>query len=359
MSDPSHRSNRSDTSERFETSGAPSAPAGGAASAAGVAGAGGAGSARAPRLAWLDGELVPFDSLRVHLLSHSLARGSLVFDYMVVSHVEGRGPAVFRLGEHVARFVNSCALVGLPLAQDAAALERACIEAVRVNPDATVVKLNAYLPSLEVDVVPADDRVSVAALAYHPEQDILAHKNPPPAPAPAKLKLWVEKERRQRRPDIMHPHAKVSANYTSSVRAKWHAQRQGFDEILLLDEAGNLAESPTANLFLVDAGGALNTPPVEAVLPGVTRRSILALAEAEGLPVREGALHPRQLYAASEAFLTGSGAGVWPIAEVDRRTIGAACPGPVTQRLSRRLLEVKAGKDPEFLHWLHFVDVSP
>lgn len=311
---------------------------------------------RASRRAWLDGELVPFDALRVHVLSHSLARGSLVFDYMAVSHACARGPAIFRLADHVERFVNSCALVGLPLAQDAAALELACTLAVRANPDATVVKLNAYLPSLEVDVVPADDRVSVAALAYHPERDILTHKNPPPAPPPAVAKLCVEKQHRQRRPDIMHPHAKVSANYSGAVRAKWNARKSGFDDILLLDEAGRLAESPTANLFLVDESGALNTPPVEAVLPGVTRRSILALAEAEGIPARQGDLYPEQLFAASEAFLTGTGVGVWPISEVDGRPVGAACPGPLTRRLRRRFLEVKAGKAPEFLHWLHFVD---
>ncbi len=300
---------------------------------------------------------MPFDALRVHLLSHSLARGALVFDYMSVSHVRARGPAIFRLADHVERFVNSCALVGLPLEQGAAALEHACCEAVRANPDASVVKLNAYLPSLEVEVVPADGRVSVAALAYHPERDILAHKNPPPAPQPATAKLSVEQAHRQRRPDIMHPHAKVSANYAGAVRAKWNARQSGFDDILLLDEAGRLSESPTANLFLVDEQGALATPPVDAVLPGVTRRSILALAEAEGLRVREGELYPEQLFAASEAFLTGTGAGVWPIAEVDRRPIGTACPGPVTQRLRRRFIDAKAGKDPAFLHWLHFVDV--
>jgi branched-chain amino acid aminotransferase len=313
-------------------------------------------SAPAPdRRIWIDGEFVPWGAATVHVLSHSMARGSLVFDYMSV-HGTPRGPAIFRLADHVARFLTSCELVDLPLGHDAEQLANACIAAVRENPGARVVKLNAYLPSVEVDVVPVDDRVSVAAAAYDPRADVQQRKAEPPPRPPVSVRLWLEKERRQRRPDIMHPHAKVAANYASPMVAKWRARRRGYDEVLLLDEGGFLAEGPTTNFFLVDGEGTLRTPPEQSVLLGVTRRSILAIAEAEGRKVVEERLQPDALWVASEAFLTGTSAGVWPVASVDERPIGAACPGPVSQTLAARFRRITAGEDADFLHWLTFVD---
>jgi branched-chain amino acid aminotransferase len=307
------------------------------------------------RLIWLDGRLVPWGEVTVHVLSHSMARGSLVFDYMSV-HATARGPAIFRLGDHVARFLKSVELVGLPLAQGEAELRRACIEAVRANAGAKVVKLNAFLPSVEVDVVPVDDHVAVAAAAYDPWADVQLLKHAPPPRPPQTVRLWLEKERRQRRPDILHPHAKVAANYTSAMYAKWQARRRGYDEVLLVDAQGFLAEGPTTNFFLVDRDGALRTPPEHGVLLGVTRRSVIALAEAEGRKVFEEPLRPEALFSASEAFLTGTSAGVWPIASVDDRTVGGACPGPVSAALGARFRRVVAGEDADFVHWLTFVD---
>jgi branched-chain amino acid aminotransferase len=219
-----------------------------------------------------------------------------------------------------------------------------------------VVKLNAFLPSVEVDVVPVDDHVSVAAAAYDPWQDVQARKDVPPARPPKTVRLWLEKERRQRRPDILHPHAKVAGNYTSAMFAKWQARRRGFDEVLLVDAQGFLAEGPTTNYFLVDADGVLRTPPDDGVLLGVTRMSVIALAEAEGRKVFEEPLRPEALFAASEAFLTGTSAGVWPIASLDDRAIGGVCPGPVSEALGARFRRVVAGEDPAFVHWLSFVD---
>jgi branched-chain amino acid aminotransferase len=311
-----------------------------------------------PRQIWLDGRLVPWSEVTVHVLSHSMARGSLVFDYMSV-HETPRGPAIFRLGEHVARFLKSVELVGLPLAQSEAELRRACIAAVRANPGAKVVKLNAFLPSVEVDVVPVDDHVAVAAAAYDPWEDVQARKDVPPARPPRSVRLWLEKERRQRRPDILHPHAKVAANYTSAMYAKWQAKKRGYDEVLLVDERGFLAEGPTTNFFLVDADGALRTPPEQGVLLGVTRSSVISLAEAEGRKVLEEPLRPEALFDAAEAFLTGTSAGVWPIASVDGRALGSRCPGPVSEALGARFRRVVAGEDPAFAGWLTFVNEAP
>jgi branched-chain amino acid aminotransferase len=185
---------------------------------------------------------------------------------------------------------------------------------------------------------------------------VQAKKATPPARPPQTVRIWLEKERRQRRPDILHPHAKVAANYTSAMYAKWQARRRGYDEVLLVDAQGHLAEGPTTNFFLVDGDGALHTPPEHGVLLGVTRTSVIALAEAEGRKVIEAPLRPEALFAAAEAFLTGTSAGVWPIASVDDRAIGSVCPGPVSESLGARFRRAVAGEDAAFLHWLTFVD---
>lgn len=306
------------------------------------------------RRIWIDGTLVPWADATVHVLSHSHARGSMVFDYMSV-HETAEGPAIFRVDAHVARFLQSVALVGLPLEADAATLEDACAEVVRANPGARVVKLHAYIPSIEIDVVPLDERVVVAAAAYDPRADVLAFKTKPAPKSPETVRIWLEKERRQRRPDILHPHAKVAANYASPMAAKWQARRNGYDEVLLIDDQGNLAEGPTTNFFLVDEAGVLFTPPDESVLLGITRSSIVEIAGAEGRRVEEAPLHPDALFGASEAFLTGTSAGVWPIASVDERAIGSVCPGPVSTALGARFRRITAGKDDAFRHWLRLV----
>jgi branched-chain amino acid aminotransferase len=305
------------------------------------------------RRIWIDGRLVPWAEATVHVLSHSHQRGSLIFDYMSV-HATARGPAVFRLDDHVRRFGVSAELVGLPLRQDAAAIRAAILEAVRANPGAKAVKVSAYLASVEVDVVPVDEHVTLAVAAYDPVADILRPKGVP-ARGFAPLRVWVEKERRNRRPDIMPPQAKVAANYASPMAAKWAARKRGYGEILLVDEQGFVAEGPTSNVFLVDREGTLRTPPEDTVLLGVTRRSILDLAVAEGRKVVEERFRPEALFEAAEAFITGTTAGVWPIASVDDHPLPAA-PGPVSKALGEHFGRVTRGEDPAFVHWLTFVD---
>ena len=303
------------------------------------------------RRIWIDGELRPWSEATVHVLSHAIQRGSLVFDYMSV-HETARGPAIFRLPEHVERFLQSCRLMGLPLEQSARQIAEAIRVAVAANPGARAVKVSAYFASVEIDVVPVDDHVTVAIAAYDPKTDIAERLPKASPPRPAHLKLWIEKQTANRREDIVSPQAKVSANYASPMTAKRRAREQGYDEIVLVDEDGHLAEGPTTNLFVVDAAGDLLTPPSAKVLHGVTRSSVIELAKAEGIAFREVPLRPEALLAAGEAFLTGTTAGVWPVASVDGRALGRPCPGPVSSALRDRFQRVSSGEDPEFEHWL-------
>ncbi|MGH0034520.1 MAG: aminotransferase class IV [Myxococcota bacterium] len=312
----------------------------------------GAAAPASSRKIWMDGQLVPWADASVHLLSHSLQRGSLVFDYLSV-HETPRGAAAFRLDLHVERFLESCRLSALPIEEDAGQVFEAVLETLRANPGATAAKICAFLPSIEVDVVPLDARVSLAVAAYDPVEDVVKTKPRElwGARRPT-LKLWIEKERSQRRPDIIPAQAKVAANYESPMVAKWKARKQGYDEIVLVDSDGFLAEGPTTNVFLVESDGTVCTPPLANVLPGITRRSILELAKHDGIPVREQPLRPDALFDAAEVFLTGTSAGVWPVESVDGRAVGEATPGPVSARLREHFERVVSGRDPDFAHWL-------
>lgn len=303
------------------------------------------------RLIWVDGVLRPWAQVTVHVLAHSHQRGSLVFDYMSV-HQAPQGAAVFRLQPHVERFFHSCALMGLPVAQSPAFLMDAICETVRANPGAKAVKISAYFASVEIDVVPIDTHVTIAIAAYDPKADISDRLPRPSPPKPQHLRLWIEKERANRREDILSPQAKVSANYASPMTAKARARAAGYDEIVLVDEDGYVAEGPTTNLFLVNEAGELLTPAAEKVLHGVTRSSIIELAKAEGIPCHEAKIPPEALLAATEAFLTGTSAGVWPIESVDGAELGEVCPGPISARLRDRFVRASSGEDPDFAHWL-------
>jgi branched-chain amino acid aminotransferase len=219
------------------------------------------------------------------------------------------------------------------------------------------VKVSAYIPSVEIDVVPADDRVSVAIAAYDPEVDIAGRDPGEPRQTP-KLRLWIEKERRNRRHDILDPRAKAAGNYVSPMAAKWEARRRGYDDVLLIDEEGCIAEGPTTNVFFFDAKGALRTPSDRHVLLGVTRRSIIDLAKHEGLEVHEEAVLPEALLTASEAFLTGTTSGIAPVIAIDDRPIGDGGAGSKTMALRERFQKITHGGDPDFDHWLTYVEGS-
>lgn len=301
------------------------------------------------RRIWIDGRLVPWGDATVHVLSHSLQRGSLVFDYTSV-HQTPRGTAIFRLDDHLERFLRSVAIVGLPLAFGLDELRAASLEVARANPGANAFKICAYLPSVEVDVVPMDEHVAVAIAVYHSAKDIVLRKASPRPMAPT-LSLKIERVRRRIEAHVP-THAKASANYLGPMMAKWAARREGFDEVVLLDEHGLLAEAPTANVFLVDGDGALRTPTLDAVLAGVTRMSVIELARHEGIAVREESLPPEALHEATEVFLASSSVGVWPVASVDGHPVPGGAPGPVSKRLKERLDAICAGRDPAFEHWL-------
>ena len=305
------------------------------------------------RIIWRDGEFVAWRDATVHVLAQSLQRGSLAFDFLSV-HQAKRGVAMFRVRDHVERLLRTCRIVGLPISFDAEELVAACAETVRRNPGAKVVKISALIPSVEVELIPQDARVSVFIAAYDSQADIIA-KNPGEYRHRPELALKIEREKSARREDLVPPHAKVAANYTAAMTAKWRARQEGYDDVVLLDEAGFVTEAPTTNLFMVDADGALATPPASKVLLGITRDTVLALAPAAGFPCVERDIAAAELASAREVFLSGTSVGVWPVLMIDQKQVGDGGIGTATRKLRTKYAATVRGEEPDFEHWLHYV----
>ncbi len=309
------------------------------------------------RQIWRDGAFIPWGDATVHVLSQSLQRGTLAFDYMSV-HTTSAGPAIFRVSDHVARLLNTCEITGLQISYSKDALIDACASTVRANPGAKSVKISALVPSIEVELVAQDPTVSVYIAAYDMMADVVkphlaaGHK---PLHETRQVALKIERHYSNRREDIIPPQAKVAANYTSPMMAKIAARAEGFDDVLLLNEERLVAEAPTSNIFIVTSSGEILTPPADKVLLGITRDSVIQLAHALGLPCREQDLTEDDLDRADEVFLTATSVGVWPVVRIDQKTYGNGKPGPVTRQLQQKHRAVCAGEDEQFSHWLHYV----
>jgi branched-chain amino acid aminotransferase len=292
---------------------------------------------------WLDGALVAWNEATVSVLSHGIQRGALVFDVGVLRPGQAGKPVLFRPMEHVERFLRSAALVGLAVAPSAAELLAATVMTARASGvDSALVRWSAFVPTVEPDVVPRPGARASVAIAVIPPED-------PPVARPSVLRVHVPRDARKAGPEVFPPQAKVAASYLGPMLAKRAAQAAGFDEVVLLDREGHLAEAPTANVFVV-TGGRLRTPPLDRVLAGITRDSVLAIARAEGIAATEEPLTQEDLARADEAFLTASSMPVRPIVAVDGQPL-LGVPGPVTARVQALVQACERGADPRFAPW--------
>ena len=279
----------------------------------------------------------------VSVLAQSLQRGTLVFDMFAVIDLPS-GPHGLGAHEHTTRFLESAALMDLPVGYGADELLAVAGDLVRSNPGVDTVRMCAYWGEPSVDLVPVGDRPSVSVIAHawseiHPR----GHGSDEPA------RLTVSGLRKVP-PDIVPVQAKVAASYAHAAVGKARARAAGFDDVLLLDPTGEgLAESGTLSFFLVQ-DEVVRTAPLDIVLDGVTRRVLLDLAADDGVPVQVGPLPRRLVDDCDEAFLTSTGRGVWPVGAIDDRTLPA--PGPVSARLGRRFHDVLRGRDPLAARWL-------
>ena len=204
--------------------------------------------------------------------------------------------------------------------------------------------------------MPQDPFSTVAIAAYEPQEDI-ASKNTQPFHVSKELSVWIEKEKHQRRPDIIPPQVKIAGNYTSSMMAKWQARKNGYDEIILTDEDGFITEAPTSNVFLVNEDNVLLTAPEEEVLYGITRKSILDIADNEGIKTKVERIPLSELENAKEVFITSSSHLVCPVIKIDNNPIGSGAIGDLTDKLKQRFLKISQGQESFFNNWLEIFNL--
>ena len=303
----------------------------------------------ASKYIWMDGELVPWEEANVHVLVHALHYGAGVFEG--IRAYEGTaGTAIFRLNDHIERLHRSARAYRIPLDWSVETLTAACKLVVRENGlEACYIRPLVFygLGSIGLNPAAAEVKTAIAAWrwgAYLGEEGLANGIR-------VRISSW-----RRISPNSFIPTAKGTGQYLNSIMAKQEAVRTGYDEAILLNDGGTISEGSGENLFVV-RGGVVFTPPVAAgILDGITRSSVMALLGAEGVEVREASLTRGDLYAADEAFFTGTAAEVTPIREVDDISIGAGKPGPVTKRVQELYHAVVRGNIPGYLHWLDYVE---
>jgi branched-chain amino acid aminotransferase len=296
---------------------------------------------------WMDGTMVDWGEARVHVLTHTLHYGLGLFEGIRCYKTE-RGPAIFRLPEHVNRLFEGAQIIGIQIPFSAEQITAAIKQTVRDNAlDECYIRPLVYVGygKLGLNPLGIPIRVAIAAWpwgAYLGEEGLASG-----------IRVRISSFTRHH-PNIMMTKAKVVGNYANSQLAKIEAIQTGYDEALLLDPAGYVAEGSGENVFMV-RNGVLKTPPLMSILEGITRASVIELARLEGMLLQQEPLSRDEIYIAEELFFTGTAAEITPVREVDKRTIGAGKPGPLTKRLQRQFFDIVHGKDARFKEWLTYV----
>ena len=293
---------------------------------------------------WMGGRLVPWDEAKVHVLSHSLHYGLGAFEGIRCYATEN-GQALFRLKDHIRRLYDSCRIAGIDVPLDSDALCTACKETLIANRlREGYVRPLIYLGAGAMGVYPADNPVGVAVAAWKWGPYLGAEATE--RGARAKISSFTRYH-----PNTMMTRAKFTGNYTALVLAKTEAKALGYDEAILLDPEGYIAEGAGENLFIV-RDGEIKTTPLSVILPGVTRATVMTIAHDLGYSVSEQRFTRDDLYIADEAFFTGTAVEVAPVREVDGREIGSGGPGPITRELQRMYSETVRGRVEHYADWL-------
>jgi branched-chain amino acid aminotransferase len=296
---------------------------------------------------WYDGRLVPWREANTHVLTHSLHYGLAVFEGMR-AYDTGKGTAIFRLAEHMERMYNSARIYLMNIPYPREVIAEACKEVVKANGLAAgYIRPIAFYGSEKMGVSPRGASVHVAIAAW---------------PWGAYLGAdGLEKGIRVKTSSYARHHvnvtmarAKFAATYANSILANLEATQDGYDEALLLDVDGFVAEGAGENLFVVK-NGRLFEPELTSALIGITRDTVVQLAADMGLQVTAKRLTRDDIYIADEAFFTGTAAEVTPIRELDNRVIGSGTRGPVTTALQARFFDVVNGRSEKHMDWLSFV----
>jgi len=293
---------------------------------------------------WFDGKLVPWREAQIHVLTHTLHYGMGAFEG-VRAYETNEGTAIFRLEDHTRRLLRSAHIFGMSVPYDIDTLNRAQIEVVKSNNlKSGYLRPLAFYGSEAMGISAKTLTVHVAIAAWswgtYLGKDALEQG----------IRIKTSSYTRHH-PNISMSKAKACGHYINSILAYQEAAADGYDEALLLDVDGFVAEGSGENFFMI-SNGKIYTPDLASALDGITRRTVFQIASDLGIQIIEKRITRDEVYCADEAFFTGTAAEVTPIRELDRRIIGSGRRGPITERIQTTYFECVHGQRPEYRHWL-------
>ncbi|MEM1525345.1 MAG: branched-chain amino acid transaminase [Nitrososphaerales archaeon] len=298
---------------------------------------------------WLNGKFVNWDDAKIHVLTHSLHYGVAAFEGLRCYKTE-RGSAIFRGKDHVKRLFESAKIYMMNIPYSQEEILQAIKDTIRINKMVECyIRPIVYYGYGEMGLNPSKSPIEVAIAVwpwgvYLGEESLVNGIR-------CKISSWRRINGR-----IMPHKAKISGNYANSILAKLEALKCGYDEAIILNLNGTVAEGSGENIFIVK-DGILATPPLTSgALPGITRDSVIKLAKDMNLCAVERDITREDLFIADEAFLTGTAAEITPIKEIDNIIIGKGKRGPITEALQKKFYDVVRGRDPKYNMWLDFVD---
>jgi branched-chain amino acid aminotransferase len=284
---------------------------------------------------WMDGELVPFADAKVHVLSHSLHYGLGVFEGIRAYEQEGGGGGVFKLDQHLRRLLDSAKMCQMDLQLSIDDLRKACLDTLERNEfTSAYIRPIVYLGMGGMGLGARNNPVHTSIIvwkwgAYLGDEGL----NNGIRVATSSFTRHHVNANLQR--------AKITGHYVNSILARYEANDNGYDEAIMLDHSGYVAEGTGENLFIM-RDGVIKTPPIVNILGGITRKTAIQILEHEGHKVHESTFGRDALYVSDEIFMTGTAAEITPVREVDRRTVGP--PGPITKMVQRTYLDGVRGK---------------
>lgn len=306
--------------------------------------------AKLGKMMWWNGKLIPSGEATIHVTAHSLHYGMAAFEGIRAYELTNKKIGIFRCEDHIQRFIQSCHICMLPIQYEADDLVEACKDAVRESGlGACYLRPLGFLDAgplgvyYDTETHPFSVAIMTMDWGKYLGADAMAKGS----------RLKISSFTRHH-PNIAMTKAKITGNYVNSVLAKLEARKGGFDEAILMDPEGFLAEGSGENLFIIRKGK-VYTPSLGSILEGITRDTVIHIAEDMKLPIQERRITRDELYSADEAFLCGTAAEITPIAEIDLRKIGLGKPGPITLEIQKRFMDIVTGKNPKYKEWITLV----
>ncbi len=296
---------------------------------------------------WHNGKFIAWSEANIHVASHVVSYGSCLFEG-IRCYDTPQGPAIFRLKDHAQRLVDSCKIYRMNLDFTTDQLEQAMVELTRVNrvPSCYIRPL-IFRGYGDLGVSPLKNPVEIYLLAWKWGKYL----------GEEALKQGVDvcvTSWQRIAPNTLPSMAKAAANYMNAQLIKMEALTNGYVEGIALDVHGNISEGSGENIFIARHGTLLTPPLASSILPGITRASVITLAEEMGIRVIEQPLPREALYIADEVFFTGTAAEITPIRSVDRVVVGKGQPGPITRKLQSRFMSIVQGQGEDTYGWLTY-----